>query len=58
MWYYDLEVLEKFVNQNAVKSSIKAFALSILIATDNQDKESRYILSPSKNRKTRRENIG
>lgn len=51
MRYNDLGALEKFVNQDAVKSSIKAFALSILIVTDNQGKESGYILSPQKTEK-------
>ena len=51
MRYNDLGALEKFVNQDAVKSSIKAFALSILIVTDNQGKESGYILAPQKTEK-------
>lgn len=51
MRYNDLGPLEEFVNQDTVKSSIKAFALSILIVTDNQGKESGYILSPQKTEK-------
>ena len=51
MRYNDLGALEMFVNQDAVKSSIKAFALSILIVTDNQGKESGYILAPQKTEK-------
>lgn len=54
MRYNDLGALEKFVNQDAVKSSIKAFALSILIVTDNQGKESGYILALKKQKNKKR----
>ena len=48
MRYNDLGLLEEFANQDTVKSSIKTFALSLLIVTDNQGKESGHILFPQK----------
>lgn len=50
MRYNDFEELEKFVNNGngAVRSSVDALALSLLIVTDNQGKESGYVLSPKK----------
>lgn len=57
MRYNDLGLLEEFANQDTVKSSIKTFALSLLIVTDNQGKRIRAYFIPSKNRKTRRKNI-
>ena len=57
MRYNDLGLLEEFANQDTVKSSIKTFALSLLIVTDNQGKESGHILFPTKNKKNKKEKI-
>lgn len=50
MRYNDFEELEKFVNNGSdvVNPTVDAFALSLLIVTDNQGKESGYVLSPKK----------
>lgn len=46
--YNDLKPLEEFVNQKTEKLSVKAFTLSLLIVTNNQGKESVYVLTAQK----------
>lgn len=49
MQYQNLEPLDEFINRELVKSPIRSCTLSLLLVTDEQGKESGYVLTPKKN---------
>ena len=49
MQYQNLEPLDEFINRKLVKSPIRSCTLSLLLVTDEQGKESGYVLTPKKN---------